>query len=430
MSITGKTSGLSLALSTQRRRAKLTDLEREIDELTWEERRRAVRALLARPLLSGISTSRTLVMRHRDWLALWFSHHLGWELSVDAEACRLVKRPADILDSSRPCRDPASKDSALTRRGYCFLCLTLSVLVRQGRQLTLKNIAENLGGIARSNPLFEENGIPLDLDARPARRDLVQALRVLLDWEVLARVDGEEDGFVTRQETDVLYTVNRPILSRLLASRQPPSLIKEEDAEKRLTALWQGAASSDSEDQRRREIRFCLFRRLIDDPVLYYADLAADERDYLEKQRHFIVREIERATGLIAEIRSEGLAMVDRSADLSDYSLPETGTDGHVTLLLATFLADLLRAGKDIPVPVTRLESETARLAKIHKGWRKDARQPGSEKVLTADALRRLEALGLIRLRQQPEPCVTPLPAIGRFGLRELADTNAQLDLV
>jgi len=398
----------------------LTELERGVDELVWTERRRAVRALLARPLLSENGTARILVNRHQEWLGLWFSHHIGWELSVDADACRLVKRPADTRDASRPCRDPASKDTALTRRGYVFLSLLLSVLVREGRQVTLKQLSDALGGMARANSVFEEAGMALGLEERPARRDLVQALRVLLDWQVLVRIDGSEDSFVGSEEADALYTVRRPVLTRLLATRQPPSLITATDPEKRLTAAWLGLdRGAESEDARTREIRFGLFRRLIDDPVLYYADLEVVEREYLERQRTFMIREIERATGLTAEIRAEGIAMVDLGADLSDYSLPETGTDGHLALLLSTYLADRLRAGREGPVSITELEEETRRLSGIHRNWRKDARAPGSERVMTRETLLRLEALGLVRVLSDPEPMVQALPAIGRFGLRE-----------
>lgn len=394
-------------------------LENTDDPLIWEERRRAVRALLTLPLLVDSSPDRTLVARHQDWLGLWFSHHIGWELSVDAEACRLIKRPADIFDGSRPCRDPSAKESALSKRGYVFLCLTLSILVRSDRQITLKFLAESLSGISTSNLVFSENQVNLSLDERPARRDLVQALRVLLDWQVLVRVDGSEDGFVASDQTDALYTVRRAILSRLLAVRQPPSLVKASDFEQRLHAIWQGASTGDSDELANREIRFALFRRLIDDPVLYYADLTQPERDYLEKQQHFIIREIEKATGLIAEVRSEGIAMVDRSAELSDYSLPESGTDGHLTLLLATFLGDRLRAKNDTPVPFSTLEAETRALAKKHKTWRKDARTPGSETHLTRAAISRLAALQLVRITDgEPGTSVVPLPAIARFGLK------------
>lgn len=406
-----------LSQTTVRRRNRLRDLERDIDPAVWEERRRAVRALLARPLLVEGGPNRVLVVRHQDWLRLWFAHHVRWELDVDATACRLYKRPAHTRDDSRPCRDPGSKESALTRRGYVFLCLLLSTLVGEGRQITLRQIADKLGGIGKADSHFAAHGLPLELDRRETRRDLVQALRVLLDWAVLLRVDGSEEGYLTSDEVDALYNINRPVLTRLLAARQPPSLIKTEDPEERLHALRRGAVlATDSEDWQKREMRFGLFRRLLDDPVLYYADLDEATRTYLEKQRTFILAEITKATGLIAEIRAEGIAMVDALGDLSDFSLPETGTDGHLTLLLATSLANHLREGHTTPVPLASLENETRALAARNRNWRKDARLPGSEVSLTRDAIARLRALGLVRATADT---VTPLPAIGRFGLRE-----------
>ena len=404
-----------LTQTSRRRRARLSDLERDVDAVVWDERRDAVRALLAQPLLIGTSEARMFVSRHQEWLGLWFSHHAGWELDVDADACRLLKRPAHTRDDSRPCRDPASKDTALTRRGYVFLSLLLSILVREGRQLTLKNIAEQLAAIGTAELTFAECGVPLELDRQPTRRDLVHALRVLLAWGVLVRIDGSEDRYVMSKDTDVLYNINRPVLSRLLAARRPPSLVEAEDVEERMLQIWEGAVAEESDDWRAREIGFSLFRRLLDDPVLYYNGLDETEREYLDKQRPRIVREIERATGLVAEIRKEGIAMVDRSGDLSDFNLPESGTDGHVALLLATWLANRLRAGETSPIPVVEIEQETRRLAKKNTLWRKDVRKEGGEVVLTRDTLVRLRALGLLEVN---DGAVVPLPAIGRFGLR------------
>lgn len=411
----------SLARAGARRRAALAALEKEIDESVWAERRQAVRALLSRPLMTGDEPARALVRRHRDWLQLWFAHHAGWELTADADACRLVKRPARLDDATRPGRDPKTGEP-LGRRGYVFLCLVLGILAREGRQLTLRNIADRLAA-ARADPHFEERGVPLDLDRREVRRDLVHALRVLLGWGVLARVDGSEDGYVSSDTVDVLYQIHRPVLSRLLAARRPPSLVGGdgvEDLDERLRALAVGAAGG-SDEARTREIRFGLFRRLLDDPVLYLDDLAGDERAYLEKQRPFILREIERATGMTAEVRAEGIAMVDRSAEVSDYSLPEEGTDGHLTLLLATWLAEKLRRGESAPVPESEIVAETARLIREHRRhWRKDVTDPGRDRLMTRDVIERLVALGLARPAGTAEaPAVQPLPAIARFAVME-----------
>jgi len=292
--------------------------------------------------------------------------------------------------------------------------------MREGRQFTLKHLAERIGGLRHAEPIFEEQGVPLDLERRDARRDLVHAVRVLLDWGVLARIDGSEDQYVMSDEADVLYNVRHPILSRLLAARRPPSLVETDVFEERLHALWMGeAAAEESEEWRTRQIRHGLFRRLLDDPVVYDHDLSDDERGYLEKQRVFIVREIQRATGLVPEIRKEGMAMVDRVGDLSDYHLPDVGTDGHLTLLMATRLAEHQRRFPGQPIPLPEIEADVRAWADSNRQWRNDAREAGSEVVLTRDTIHRLSALGLARQERLPAPAVQPLPAIGRYGLRE-----------
>lgn len=302
----------------------------------------------------------------------------------------------------------------------------LGVLTQEGRQITLKHLADRLNGIRHAEPEFETCDVSLELDRREARRDLVHALRVLLDWGVLARIDGSEDRFVTSEETDVLYNVRHAILGRLLTARQPPSLVHTQDFEAQLNALWRGTvAAADSEDWHTRQIRYGLFRRLLDDPVLYYRDLDEDERQYLDTQRPHIVREIEQATGLLPEIREEGIAMVDRVGDLSDYHLPETGTDGHLTLLIATWLAEELRNSPGQTVLLTRIEEKIRTLAATNSQWRKDARQKGSEVVLARETIARLGALGLLCSVSEPESAVIPLPAIGRFGLRLAAQPSA-----
>ncbi|MFC6357077.1 DUF2398 family protein [Luethyella okanaganae] len=94
-----------------------------------------------------------------------------------------------------------------------------------------------------------------------------------------------------------------------------------------------------TDDLRNLRLRQSLTRRLLDDPVLYFAELSDEENAYLRGQRSAICRRITDLTGLVAEIREEGLAMVDFDDDLSDVRMPEKGTEGHVTLLVAEHLA-------------------------------------------------------------------------------------------
>ena len=97
--------------------------------------------------------------------------------------------------------------------------------------------------------------------------------------------------------------------------------------------------------------------------------------------------------------------------------MPEEGTDGHATLLLADFLAQRLRAGRTGPVPVPLLVKHMAELAGVHRGhWRKGVTEPGADRALTAQAVHRLIALGLAH--ETPDG-VMPRPALTRFGYGE-----------
>lgn len=402
----------------RQRRRKLTALEEAFDTGVAHDRQRALCALLRQPLITAEHQPYRLVRTHGEWLRTWFAHHADWQLSITSEAARLRKTPATLEDASRPCRDPKS-NTALTRRGYIYLSLLIAVLVRSDRQTTLGTLAEQLGGHLRADPVFEERGIHAALETPGDRRELVGAIRVLQSWGALTRVQGNEESFMHDREADVLYSVNRPILARLLAATNAPSLSSESSFEGRLASTCESPLG-ESEEGRHRRWRTHLFRRLLDDPVLYYDTLSEDERAYFDRQRASILSEIEKATGLVREVRAEGIAMVDPRGTLTDYKLPEDGTEGHLTLLLAEHLAETLRqrpdSNRDGRVAVANLIDFTAKQIEKHQShWRKAVRERGQDRVLTGLVLTRLEALSLIR--RDNEENVIPLPALGRYAL-------------
>jgi uncharacterized protein (TIGR02678 family) len=403
----------------RRRRDRLAALESSINAQERDERQRAVRALLRQPLLAPGGSTReafNLVQKHRDWLRPWFAHHAGWQLTLDSEAARLIKRPARLEDATRACREPNS-DAPLNRRAYVILCLALASLVRADRQTTLVRLRDSIVGLVRAEPRFAAESVRIELEHQETRRDFVHAIRLLLVWRVLERKQGEEERFIKDAEADALYNVHRPVLARLLAANRPPSLVKIQDFRERLRALTEDDITATSDEAWNRRLRLRLFRQLLDDPVLYYDELTEAERDYLDRQRGSILKEIEMATGLVREVRAEGIAMTDPTGTLSDYGLPEEGTDGHLTLLLATFLAGRLR---DVPGARIAIEALVARtrdfIAQHHKHWRKDVREPGRDRFLTRMVVERLCALGLAR---RVGDYLFPLPAIGRYGLRD-----------
>lgn len=402
------------------RRARLERLREDAEPVVAEERQEALRVLLQQPLLTPDgprADAFALVRRHRDYAADWFAHHAGWSLSATAEAVRLRKHPADASDATRGAREPRSGEP-FTRSRYVLFCLALAALERGDRQTTLGRLAEAVAASVASDPAFADSGFAWSLEEGQDRRDFVHALRLLDALGVLRKVEGDEERYLRDQSADVLYNVVRPVLASLLAVRRSPSLVTEDSFEARLAALAD-TDLPDSPDARNRALRIFLARRLLDDPVLYYDSLSEEARAYFDRQRSFLLRDLTEATGLEVELRAEGVALADLDGDCTDLGLPEEGTEGHLTLLIATWLGDQIRAADGATGLVTdeALRQQTARFIRRHRHhWRKEVAEKGAEAWLASEIVERLAGLGLVK---RIADGIRPLPALGRFGYRE-----------
>ena len=374
------------------------------------QRRVALRALLARPLLVAHADGETLVLvrRHLPELREWLNRETGWRLVADSETARLFKTTPELSDASHPAR--GHHKEPFGRRRYVTLCLALSALARADAQTTLGSLADDVL-TAAAEPELAASGFALTLDSRANRSDLVAVVRLLLGWGVLSRVAGDEDAYLSAG-ADVLYDVRRPVLSVLLSGIRGPSVVTAAAFEGRLAELT-AEPVAESDELRNQALRRRLTRRLLDNPVVYYDELDEGERAYLLSQRHAITRRIEEATGLISEMRAEGIAMVDPEDELTDVRMPEQRTDGHVTLLVAEYLSQREQATLD------ELHAVVRRAAAAHRSyWRKGVTEPGAEAELLATALEKLTALRLVTVDR---PYVRSRPAIARFALAEPA---------
>ncbi len=388
-----------------------------LDRQAEHERRRAVKALLMSPLLHAEQDleSFRLVRRHADWLREWFAREASWTLTVDSTVARLRKVPATLDDGTRPARARRS-DPPFSRRRYVLLCLALAALETADRQVSLGRLADQIVGAVAADPSLAEAGIAFELDRRDQRRDLVAVVRLLLALGTLRHVDGDDADYVAGTG-DALYTIDRPALAAVLAARRPPSSITADGLDGRLAGLVAEVAP-DTPEARNRSIRTHLTRRLLDDAVVYHDELDEDQRAYLTSQRARLVSTVADATGLTPEIRAEGIAMVDDRGDATDLEVPDQGTDGHLTLLIAEYLADRLRGGAaGVTVTVAELEAEVARRIAEHADhWRRDVRDPGAEVRLAAEVVERLAAIGLVRVVPGG---IAPRPAIARYAVTE-----------
>lgn len=374
-------------------------------------RRAALRALLRKPLLTAESDPEDLVAvrRHQAELRAWLSRETGWRLHVDSETARLFKTAPSLHDGTHPARGKAKEPFG--RRRYVVLCLALAVLERADAQTTLGRLAEEVLNAA-AEPGLE---FAFTLDTRAERADLVAVVRLLLGWGVLRRVAGDEDAYLSATG-DVLYDVRRTVLSVLLTGVRGPSTVTAGSFAERLAELTDEPVP-DTDDLRNQALRRRLTRVLLEDPVVYYDDLDEAERAYLMSQRPAITRRIEEATGLLPEVRAEGVAMVDPEDQLTDVRMPEQRTDGHVTLLVAEFLAARVHADGTGRGGATRDEllAFVRQSASRHASfWRKGVTEPGAEAELLDVALEKLVALRLVELLPG---AVRPLPAIARYAL-------------
>lgn len=380
------------------------------------QRRAALRALLAKPLLTAGTDDAVLrlVRRHAIHLREWLAAETGWRLAVDAESARLFKTgAADADPGTHPAREGRGRHP-FGRRRYVLLCLALAVLERADAQITLGRLAEGVL-VAAGEPELTDAGVVFTLSRRDERSDLVAVVRLLLGLGVLERVAGDEEAYLT-DTGDVLYDVRRRVLAALLTSGRGPSTVDAAEHDRRLVELTHEPVP-DTDELRNRALRHRLTRRLLDDPVLYYDELTEDERVYLVGQRHAITRRIEEATGLVAEMRAEGIAMVDPDDELTDVRMPEQRTDGHVTLLIAEYLANRAHGGD--PVPVDRLRGYVRKMAVEHETyWRRGVTEPGADAELLAMTLEKLRALRLVEDVHGEPAMVAARPAIARYAIQ------------
>ena len=386
-----------------------------------EERIRAARALLLHPLMTMSDPELATVRRHAEVLRTWFARETGWVLQVERDCARLYKRPGDLRDETRGA-------PGFNRRRYVLFCLACAALERADPQITLKNLGERLLELAW-DPDLAARGFSFTLESQAERRELVHICRSLLSLGVLQRVAGDEEAYV-QHTGDALYDVQRRVLAMLLAAARGPSTYPPEaapaDTEARVAALAEEFVP-DSTEGRRTALRHQLARRLLDDPVTYCDELHDFSRDYFLNQRGAMSARLCEATGLKAEQRSEGTALVDPDGELTDEALPAEGTLHHVTLLLAQHLAERARAGAEQGMAASEVAVFVREACdKYGRYWRKSAREPGAEAELASDALARLVALKLVYRQGN---VVRARPALLRYAVGAAQVVQSTLSL-
>ncbi|MGW4634125.1 TIGR02678 family protein [Nocardia sp. NPDC004415] len=308
---------------------------RRIDALALDSYQRAARVVLANHLITRVYPDRIALPLVRRWateLREDLADLFGYRLEVTETTARLFP-VHDRLDDARPAR--SVNDRVFDRRRYAYLALALAALGRAGDQITLSELAEQVADYAG-----RIDGLELSTERAADRDAFVDAVGWLGARGALTLADGDAGGWASDPEAgEALYDIDRPVVFALF---RPPRALQHLHSVRGLLA---DEAEQTAADQARR-----VRRALVERPVVYLEDLSPAERALLGQDR--VIGEVEYCTGLRAERRAEGVALIDTSGRLSDTRFPGTGTLAQVALLLIGEIAD---AVLDLDNPLPRL---------------------------------------------------------------------------
>lgn len=362
---------------------------------------RCARVLLRRPLLrvgGADGDLLPLVYRHRAALADLFAQTLGYRLVVQRQFARLYK--------AIPGTELPRADAGLSPAGYACLALTIAALTGVGRQVLLSRLVADVRAAAA------EAGIDAGDDVAD-RRALAAALRHLLGLGVITETEGSVTGLFGDTPTEALITIDTDLLGQLLVG----PLAEAESVD---DLLWLAARPGP------RGVEHAVRRRLVEDPVTIYADLPAEQADWLRRRARRESAVLERCFGLVTEARAEGIAVTDPEDYLTDLVFPGASTVARIALLaLPELLAEPqpslddaeppARSDGRVPVTVGQVRLACQRLVSDYPAaWSKQATEDVAE--LADEVLALLAATGLAgpdgdgwlispaAYRWQPEP--------------------------
>ncbi|HEX9622737.1 MAG TPA: TIGR02678 family protein [Streptosporangiaceae bacterium] len=402
----------------------MSNLSNQLAIVEREEAARGIRVLLASPLISERAAPEQfdLIRRRREPIRQWFDYYCGWTLIVEPRLgyARLVKVGVSP-DPSRPARRARSSRAPFDRRRYVLLCLTCAELLSVAA-ITIGLLADRL---SRGSAADQVVGA-FDSASRSERMAFADVLRLLEAYGVLDVVDGSTDSFVDTAEAKVLYHVDSTLLLRLMAAPVGPSQLEvpPEEVPLRLDELMTvvsherryGRSLGEQQDsvpisdvQRNLWLRHSIFRKLADDPVVYFDDLPADQRAYLASPtgRQLLHRAADQG-GFTLEERADGLMFIDTEAIATDSKFPDDSSTAKVAALL---LLDRLQGA---PATQTQLDFHTAELLTKFPRWALSYRDAEGPAKLRADAVAVLAEFGLVKVDAD---VVTPLPAAARYAV-------------
>jgi uncharacterized protein (TIGR02678 family) len=330
----------------------------------------------------------------------------GYWLQVERDLARLRKRPLRSDPRGRTPRvrpeakSPPTRDlwPAFEYEHYLLCFLLLAELERDPNrpQALISTLADG----ARQAALGV--GTSIDYGRAGDRRSLCEVLRWLEDRGVLELIDSDRQAFARADDraTEALYTIDRLRLDRLAPAIGIAGL--DLDALRMAAMAEPASAGGEGRGLRSRQL---VARRLAEDPFVYFDDLPPEESLDFRQLRRPVAELLEALTGMPAEHRGEGSALLDHTVgEATDLRFPTQQRDRQAALLLCSSLAE--RHG-DQSFTVADAELAADALLRIHPGYWP---QPPAEFATVA-----IEQLIALDLLAASDATLRLRPAAGRF---------------
>jgi len=326
---------------------------------------------------------------------------LGWPLVVERDLIRLRKSP------------PVRRGAWAALAPSPLACTWFFLLVAAAEAMPPAVALGKL--VAAAKTAAAEAGVTVTGDIGE-RRAIVQALRLLDDRGVIEQVDGDTQGYLHDDEPPVLLAIHHTRLLHVIANPGASDVAAD-------PAGWLRQVEGEPDPGRRMR------RRLVDDTVVYTADLDEAEADWLSRRvRGDDGEQLAKAFGLHLERRSEGAAFVVSSdafrydRELGPTPFPSAGTVPHAALLLCGHAQASGMPAGDPPgwlgMAAADVQAHLAMLASRfgggRGGWRADLASHPAQ--LAADVQALLTGLDLVRIAEDAASTWWFSPATARWA--------------
>ncbi|CRF28852.1 conserved hypothetical protein [Mycobacterium tuberculosis] len=309
---------------------RLNAREQRSKEQFREELRSAAMALLNRHWITKKKHPQLYltVKDHYEKLRQWFLDHAGFSLILTRHFAKLEKVPGSYQPWMGIRGFYTPRDYALFTYGLWYL---------EGRGEGDQFLLSEMVDAIRDHLLTQD--VQMDWTLYDHRLSMSRALRKLRELDALTAVEGEEGDWAREGGgRNVLYEASpmaRYVLRRfakeLMAYDSMDALIEPEVAVLRPSDAESVSAGQADVAARRQRI----FRRLLQEPVVYDWQWTDEERRYVQMQRSWLIEQMHEMTGLEGRRFREGLLFSWPELTGEPELFPTLSAASDLTVLLA-----------------------------------------------------------------------------------------------